>query len=235
MWREPEVVAHILSSFGYPRRKVELDSSNIAESLKKAVRQYGSIKPRILLDTVTIFDGIQAYNLTTLAKPFGRGILDVVPAPITSPAAVFNEFEYYRLRQPPYVDMAELVTDRMYYKEIGLLTGTDFDWEWDQVRTILLVRPIPSRTFTASYLYNNPPSKLEDVIEADQDWIVDYTQALCEKILGRVRGKFSGVPGNDLPVTTDHESLLAEATASLAKLEEDLKATVGDWVPPVRG
>lgn len=234
-WKTSEVSSYILAQLGYPRRKVELNPSNISEALKRAVRKYGSIKPVIKRDVVSVLSGVQAYNLEALGKPYGKGILTVHPEPVTSPSAVFSEFEYYRMRQPPYVDMGEMVLDQMYYNEIGLVTGTDFDWEWIQDQTMLLIKPSPTRSHGLAYEYNSSPSTIETVPLTDQGWVVDYTLALVKEMLGRIRGKFKGVPGNELPVDTDADELLSEGREERTELVEALNGKRGDWTPPIKG
>jgi len=237
-WTDAEVTSFVFAMLGAPQRKVELNPINITEALKVAVRTYASIKPIFRKGSVVINGGVQKYDFIALAKPYGKGLTNIYVQPITSPAAVFNEFEYYRLRQPPYVDMSELLTDRMYYKEIGNLTGTNFDWEWTQsgsTMAILLVSPIPTRTFTAAYDYNLSPSTMAEIPEYDQQWVANYALALCKEILGRVRGKYQGVPGNDLPVTTDWQELLNEGREAQKDLLDTIKGTAGAWATPIVG
>lgn len=234
-WTSAEVRKFIRHMLGEPRRKVELDQAQISAALKRAVAYYSAKKPIIRKDFINVQQGVQAYDLEALGKNVGKGILNVYQEPITSPSAVFTEFEYYRLRQPPYVDMSELISDRLYYKEVGILTGTDFDWEFDWHTKKILVKPIPTRSFTLAYDYDHSPVTIEEVRLNDQGWVVDYTLALCKEMLARIRGKFQGVPGNDLPVDTDASDLLSEGLEAQSNLKEKLMESRGDWTPPILG
>lgn len=243
-WTTAEVCKYIKSRLGFPKRAVELDASNYEEALQRALRQLSSYKPALRYQSFNIIQGQQRYNLNPVSAsdpdgldlPFGKGIVRVYDQPIVSPQAVFNEFEYYRLRQPPYVDMGELLIDQMYYKEIGILTGTQFDWEWDQATGILLITPVPTRSRAASYQYNSELTKIEDANPADQGWIADYALAICKEMLGRVRGKFQGVPGTELPLEMDHADLLSEASAEQERLLESLQLkSKASWTPPIKG
>jgi hypothetical protein len=215
---------------------VELDKVHYAMALKRAVARVSAYRPCFKMQQFTITTGRQAYNLKTMALPYGKGLTRVFDSPIIQPQAVFNEFEYYRLRQPPYVDMSELLIDNIYYKEIGLLTGTQFDWEWDRDSATLLVTPIPTRTRPGVYEYNADAKNIEDLLVSDQDWAVDYTLAICKEELGRVRGKFQGVPGHELPITTDWQELLREGLDDQKRLDDELQAKArANWTPPLKG
>lgn len=235
-WTTAEVSKYVKARLGYPKRNVELAKCSIEEFLQRAIRQVSTWRPILRHGSFIIAEGIQGYNFTTLGKEFGKGLTDVYDEPITNPSAVFSEFEYYRLRQPPYVDMGELLMDQMYYKEIGHLTGTNFDWQWDQPTTTLLITPKPTRTRGGAYVYNAEVSKIDELPGVDQGWVAEYTLALAKEALGRIRGKFQGVPGNDLPVETDWAELLSEGLEAQERLLEGLKEKgKGAWVPPIKG
>lgn len=234
-WTSQEAQKFIMSKLGAPYRVVELSQDQLQEALKRSVRQLASVKPIFKYSTFNILSGVQGYNLTTLNKPFGSGITDLWDQPLTSPAGEFNEFEYYRLRQPPYVDMGEMLIDKIYYKEISMLTGTQFDWHWDPDTTTILITPTPIRSRPASYQYNAGANLIEEVRPSDQGWVVDYALAIAKEMLARVRGKFQGVPGNELPVNTDWSELLREGLEKQDALVESLVNNRGSWTPPIKG
>ena len=60
------------------------------------------------------------------------------------------------------------------------------------------------------------------------------TLKLLKETLGRIRGKYRGVAGNDLPVETDWSELLSEGIEEQSKLEETINNR-GDWVAPLVG
>lgn len=234
-WTTQQTIDYIKSQLGAPYRNVELKPENYMAVIKRALEQYAQAKPTLRTSFIYVQNGQNGYNLKDMGKPYGRGLLRGFQMPITSPAAVFTEYEYYRLRQPPYVDMSELVLDQMYYKEIGILTGTAFDWEWIQESTMVLFTPIPNRTFTFAYEYAADPDKIEDLAPTGQSWCVDFALALSKEILGRIRGKFKGVPGNDMNAELDWSELLSESAAACEKKVEDLYKYRGDWTPPIKG
>jgi len=234
-WTNSEIQQYVLAQLGFPKRSIELDNQNIKQAIKRAVGFYGSKKPILKKSFIEVLSGQQAYNFTTLGKPFGKGVVTVYPEPIHRTAGTYSEWEYYRLRVPPYVDMGEVVADKMYFKDIAYVTGTDWDWEWIQHQTTLLLTPTPTRSFTLAYDYNASPDKISDVPLGDQGWVVDYTLALCKEMLGRVRNKYQGVPGNELPVSTDGNDLLNEGRDDQQRLREWLWSTRGDWTPPIKG
>lgn len=235
-WTTPEAVKYIRSRLGFPKRAVELDKIQIEAAIARAVSQLTAYVPVFKFGSFTVQAGVQGYDFTALSKPYGKGLTRLFDSPITSPQSVFNEFEYYRLRQPPYVDMAELLIDKMYYKEIGLLTGTEFDWEWDPNSKKVLLTPSPTRTRTVAYEYNSDLSQLEELKPVDQNWVLDYSLAISKEMLARVRGKFQGVPGHDLPLNMDHADLLSESKEEIARLDEELqKKARASWTPTLKG
>lgn len=247
-WTTAEVTKYIKTRLGFPLRAVELDKWNFEEAIQRALRQVTTWKPVFKLQSFTIAEGQQKYNLATpnqpnvgdnldgLSLPYGKGLTRLFDSPIVQPQAVFSEFEYYRLRQPPYVDMGELLIDNMYYKEIGLLTGTHFDWEWVPDHTSIMITPRPTRTRPAVYEYNAEVSSIDELPGADQGWVADYALALAKEMLGRVRGKFQGVPGTELGLNLDWAELLQEGLEAQANLLEALQEkSRAAWTPPIKG
>lgn len=247
-WTTPEVCRHIKARLGFPKRAVELDKINYNEAIKRAVRAITTYKPVFKFGSFTITQGKQKYNLATpnspnpgdnpdgLSLPYGKGLTRLFDSPIIQPQAVFNEFEYYRLRQPPYVDMGELLIDNIYYKEIGLLTGTHFDWEWIPDRTSIMLTPVPTRTRPGAYEYNDEAASIDELAPADQGWAVDYALAIAKEMLGRVRIKFQGVAGNELPLEMDGASLLSEGLEAQSNMLEGLQLKArASWTPPIKG
>lgn len=237
-WTTAEVMKYVKTRLGYPKRAVEIDKCNLLVALQRAIRQLATYKPVFKLQSFTIAEGQQKYDLspTGLDLPYGKGLTRLFDSPIIQPQAVYNEFEYYRLRQPPYVDMGELLMDNIYYKEIGLLTGTAFDWEWVPDHLCLMITPIPTRTRPAVYEYNATVTSIDELSAADQGWVADYTLALAKEMLGRVRGKFQGVPGTELALNMDHSELLSEAQAEQERLLEGLHLKArASWTPPITG
>lgn len=235
-WTSEEVSKFVKSKLGAPKRRVELDHTNINEALQRAVRQMSTVKPLYKFGSMVINKGQQKYDFVVLSLPFGKGITNFYVEPITSPSqGYFSEFEWWRLRHPPYISAGEIVLDQIYFKELGLITGTEFDWEWDRDTNVLLVTPTPNRTSKAAYIYNASPDRIEDLRPSDQGWVVDFTVAICKEMLGRVRNKFQGVPGNDLPVDTDGADLLSEGLGEQEALKGALQEGRGDWTPPIIG
>jgi len=234
-WDDAAVRTYVLAQLGHPRRKVEVDELQVDQAIKRAVGYYGSKKPVIKNSFINIVNGQQGYNLETLGKPYGAGLIAVYFEPIESPQRVFNEFEYYRLRQPPYVELSEIASDTLYYGTANYLTGTDLDWSWHQDITTLLIKPAPNRSMKVAYDYAELPDSIENVPLYDQGWVVDYSLALVKEMLGRVRNKFQGVPGNELPIETDGADLISEGKEEQEALKEGLAATIGDRIPPIRG
>ncbi len=233
-WTTADVSTYIISRLGGPKRIVELDATNITEATKRAVGMYGSSKPLFKFSYINVLVGVQSYDLSSLSKPYGRGLVEVFPEPISTPTADFTVFEHWRLRAPTY-NMSDIVLDKMYYDEIRRVTGTEFDWHWEQDGTQLLITPSPTRTFNLGYKYSISPADITEVPLADQGWVADFALAISKEMLGRVRVKFQGVAGNELSVDTDGSDLLSEAQSEQEALKESLKTKSGDRVAPIRG
>jgi len=244
-WSDAEVRKYVLSSLGHPKRKVELDHSNINEALQRAIRFFSSKMPVYRFDFVDIISGKQDYDFKVLSKPYGKGLTRVFQEPVTKPSAAFSEFNAFY----PYYwssrgascsrgytyQYSDLVLERMYYDELAMTSGSDFDWEWFQDRALLLVKPEPNRSFRLGYEYNYTPKKITEIPDTYQGWVADYTLALAKQMLSMVRRKFQGVPGNDLPVETDGSDLMGEGKEEAEALKESLWNSRGDRTPPVIG
>lgn len=220
---------------GYPTRRVELEQAQIDSVLLKAVSKYAQGMPCIKRSWIQGAVGRQSYNFTTLSKPYGKGVIAVYPEPIHSPQSPFNEFDYWRMRQPAHIEAGDLLNDKLYFKQLQQLTGTEFDWEWDQGSATLLITPSPTRALRLAYEYEDDPTEITDIPVTGHDWVADYALALCKQIVGRVRNKFQGVPGNELSIQTDGAELISEGQQEQEKLEQKLEERRGDWTPPIRG
>ena len=236
-WTEKQLKDYITRSLGGDYRAVELHENAFKDALKRAVGKLSTKAGSIKKGSFNVVEGQQKYDFSSsgLDKAHGRGILDVTLEPLVSPSDVFSEAEYFRIRQPPYIEAGELVADRLYYKTLAIVTGSDFDWWWDQASETLMLTPSPTRTVTGAYTYISSFTDITEVPEGRQGWVVDYTFALCKQIVGRVRSKFGGdIPGNELSVSLDGADLITEGREDQEKLDESLKK-VPYWNPPVRG
>lgn len=231
-----KVISHIKSMLGFPKRAIELDKSNYEAAVHRALTKLSSTKPLFKIQSFNILAGSQAYDLSEggLDLPYGRGVTDVQRAPLETPYTEFNVFQWWRMRTPPHIEAGDIVMDTIYQNEVANVTGTRFDWMWYPDTKIILLTPTPVDSRLGAYEYNAIPSDITEVGPADKGWVVDYALALTKEMLGRVRGKFKGIPGTEISVDTDASELLSEAQQEKEALEEKLGKNQA-WVTPIKG
>jgi hypothetical protein len=107
---------------------------------------------------------------------------------------------------------------------LGRMFGSEYTFTWNTTSHTLFIhrRPKSNRiVFMHCYVY-----RLETELFADQyvlPWLEDYTLAMCKMMLGEGRGKFASIAGPQGGTTLNGESLKAEGTADVERLEEDLR------------
>lgn len=242
-WTNATAKAHIKRMLGGSYRAVELKDTDGADddylgAIGMALAKLNSKIPNFKRGSFSVVESQNKYDFSAggLNKSYGRGVVEVTLEPLISPNDVFSEAEYFRVRQPPYIAAGDLVADKIYYKELGIIVGTDFDWKWFQAEEILMISPTPTRSCGASYIYRDSFETIEDVPGSRQSWVVDYSLALCKQIVGEVRGKFGGqIPGNELSVEVNGSDLKQEGRDEAESLLESLSKSRGHWTPPIKG
>lgn len=215
--------------------EVELNDDQIDAAINQALGIYGTYKPIEKWATIDVIASQQKYDIP--AGSFGRGIIEVyTPDKLRQPVSLdqFDVFKYHV--QYPNLSPGDFMMERVWWKAIRATAGSEEDWQVQNHHdgsASIYINPIPSEGFTLTYIYVVDPT-LAEVPPTDDDWIQDYTLAICKEILGRIRSKFKGVQGAEQAIDMDGEELRQEGSSERETMEEYLTGR-GQVVGPIRG
>lgn len=231
---ETSIIKYVRLSLGAPVIEVELVDDQIKELIAQALDIYGSGKPVEVLATTPVVPPGQKYTLS--AGQYGRGIIEVFrPDLLRQPIGLdqFDVFKYHTLL--PNLDPGDFYAERIWWQEVRRSAGSDDDWYVDEKldgTADIYITPIPSEAYVLSFIFVRDPT-LAEVPIVDDDWVRDYSLALCKRTLGYIRSKYKSVQGAEQTIEMDGDTLRQEAKEEIALLEEYL-AKRGQVIAPIR-
>jgi hypothetical protein len=125
---------------------------------------------------------------------------------------------------PIYGRAGEWVLYKQYEQMYNRLASQLGGWEWVDGYCNIKLYPTPCRCNTVIVHYLQKLPDFKRVTTALVEGAFYHTM----EILGRVRGKFTNIPGPSGGVQMDGQQLLQEAKEGLAKWREDLIYKWGD-------
>jgi hypothetical protein len=114
---------------------------------------------------------------------------------------------------------------------VGRMFGSFIEFKWNPTtkKLTLLQRPrTEEELLLFAYNYRPDEQLLSDYLA--QQWIRDYTLAVCKTMLGEARSKFATIAGPGGGSTLNGDALKAEGYAEIDKLETDIQLQVGGGV-----
>jgi hypothetical protein len=228
---QASINSHVLTMLGSPVVSVELTIPQIENITTNVLSKYGDHRPIVKYGQLPVLESVQQYTLTT----FGRGILNIFredPLRMTVELSEFDIFRYNQfqsLRTQP----ADYYEQRLWRDEVKRAVGADEDWDFDPQTGILSISPMPTQSYSLVYAYLIDPI-LTEVPGADDDLIRNLVLARCKQVLGRIRNKFSGIPGVENAISLDGATLLEEGKTEEKDILTEL-ADSGSRIPPIRG
>lgn len=118
------------------------------------------------------------------------------------------------------------ITQLMQMQEtVANIFGAEFEWEF--LNGKLIISPIPAADRMLAYDYVKAMTSIEELKDGtrDLDLVVQYAKAEAKAIVGRVRRKYSEMPGADAAISLDGDILLEEAATEKEKLNELIRET----------
>jgi hypothetical protein len=217
---------YVLNMLGYPSVTVELTSSNFTTAINETLSVYNRWCARELPGAVSLVSGQYAYPLPGVSS---RGVTDVTF--VRKDQLALTAFPFFGREFPiwPQIQFDEFVLAQSHWETVRRMASVDPDWEWQvQNSTLYITLGGPSGSqdpslYDVHYRYRQDVS-LTQVPLSHHSWFRRYCLAVCKEILGRARGKWSGTvpsPGGNL--TLDAASLLEEARAERASLDEEIR------------
>ena len=229
-----EFLAYIRSKLGEPKIRVELANSIMQANLSDAINFYreyaaqnGSFRSYL---TVDIFPGTVEYTLPNniiQVVRVGRGphanssawVLATMSGAMASDALALKSF-----------DMVSYTMLNHWLNTLRIITRSPFRVLYNNNRKLLRIVPNPrneERIFLEVYAEEDYKYLL------NEQFIREYTLALCKISLGEIRQKFENLPGFGGNVTLNGADLVTDGKDEKKILEDDLIISFKYSRPPL--
>ena len=233
---EQSIITYTRRMLGEPVIEVELTDEQIKEFIAMALDVYGNYKPIEKINQFSVIAEQQKYILT--ASQVGRGIIEVFKKDMLRQPISLEQFDVFKYHTHlPNLDPGDFYQERVWWQEVRRSAGTDDDWTFELDPTtgggVLYISPIPSESYQGTYIYVDNPS-LGEVPKTDDQWVKDYSLAMCKEVLGEIRRKFDGVDGQESALRMNGSALVSEGSQKRKELEEYLIHR-GQFTTPIRG
>lgn len=232
-----DIKTYIRSMLGFPAVAVELTGSHYTTIMEEALTLYSQHIPVERVMRLNYTPTRQVYQLPQLPLngPFDVKFVRKVVTPMISDP-IFGR-EYLRANEP---DLGTMMIGNAYMEMAMRVLNSEPDWRWlhDSKELYINIGPGISAQvyggFDVSVRYF-APSSMDKIKEDHHRWFKRYCLSQAKKILGQIRGKFSGnVPAPGGPLLLNFESLASEGAQEEAMLSEELRS-MAPHVPPVLG
>lgn len=213
----------IMMSLGAPVVKVELTESQVDSSIDSAIKIFSAWAPWEHIGGFTTIPGEAEYDLSKIIPGFIE-VRDVLYSPSQAEAILqgfFSDFNFdnrhFFWYHSTYATMADYsilnAYNEMYLRTIGN------EGQWTTYGNKLVLSPTPDKSIKVAIRFTAFP---EDNDVRRDEWIRQYALAECKIILGRIRSKYSSLPGPRGDLSMDGDSLVSEGREEQAQLRERL-------------
>jgi len=228
-----EYVTRQLGQDGSAGVKVELTPPMIDDCIAQALRIYNRYCARRVVGSLTITAGTHVYDLDDLSLAYGKGVVDVVPKPLMNPNRFdLDIFNPYAVVQAP-MGIGGLASDIEQLRLARQVTGSEFDWMFDENDGALYITASTNITQVAyTYLVDRTVGQVR---VDDEDWFLRFVTVLAKYPLGRMRKKYGTVRGSEHELQLDGDSLLSEHADEKDPLIQELRNRTGEIGVPIRG
>lgn len=249
--REPlreQIADYVLLSLGAPRLKVELDKQQLSLCVDEALRRFEEYAPSSAFEYYYFqtTPGVSRYEMpcdvglvrgvywnTNEACNRADAMGGAFPIRFGDGmgADTYGFFSGFTPQAPVWGRMGEWTVMKSYQEMYSRMTSSEGSWTWGPENVIILF-PNPAISSWVIVHYLQRMREWDEVFS----WMQDYALAHAKEILGRVRSKFSTLPGPGGGASLDGQQLLSEAKDEKEKLREDLYATYAvDHMVPIVG
>ena len=119
-----------------------------------------------------------------------------------------------------------------YRETLNRIAATDIQFIWrPTTHKLKLLRKMRAKEIVLLHVYLERPDDQLLVDPYLKSWLRDYALAMCKKMIGEARSKFSTLPGAQGGVSLNGETMKADANADIEKLEQELKLYIGGSSP----
>lgn len=237
-----QIKDYVLLKLGAPVIKIELDDQQLNAAVDFALQVFEDYAPREYYNYYT-FRTTPGKSVYTLPNDIGlvRNVFyreqpglffngsdlgGVLPIEYYSPGGSYASMQGGLMdpNQPIYGRMGEWVLYKGYEQMYARLSSQIGGWEWVDGFCNIKLYPTPCRCSTVIVHYLQKKPDFKQVTQAMQEG------ALChaKEMLGRIRSKYTNIPGPDGGVQLDGFQLIQEAREDQEKWEERLIYRFGD-------
>lgn len=236
--QKQEIFDYVYAMLGGGMVDVELDPIHYQAALDKALSRYRQRSSHSVEESYMFLPFIIDQNEYTLPKEVieVRQIFRRSIGSRTGNGAGGTLFEPFNLA---YTNTYLLASSNMggiatydifsqYQELIGRMFGSFIEFKWNSPtkKLTILQRPRAEGETVMLWCYNYRPDSqlLQDYLA--QQWIKDYTLAVCKFMLGEARSKFTSIAGPQGGSSLNGDSLKTEAQAEIEKLDQELATSV---------
>lgn len=246
LWPLKNINEEVAIALGVSGVEVELTEQDIERAVRTALRLYNRSRPgqrktaitlsanqkKYLLDPATDeFKGIQGVlTVEHVRSRITDGIDPFDPLSVIGPGGIHTGIDTF----------ADYDQKLQYIEQARRIASSEFEWtfQWEpdpadsNILKPYLYADIPATlpadtSLLYSFHYRPDGSEitgLQNIPDGDTDWFIDYVTAFAKTILGRIRGKFKGIPGPDgSDLSVDYDDLMTEGREDLKELTEEIK------------
>jgi hypothetical protein len=233
---EETIRAYMLGSLGYPTVKVELTDFNIKQSIDEAVT-FMTYHAPLWTNQFLVFDASAGCNMYELPQHVLNNLEYVVyKKSLLSIQAQSNtlEFDFFiKYFQDNFLfsdfSVGEFYMLQSHMEQIRKILSQEGTWDVIDNKYLQL-QPFPATT-------PDPVIVIYRAISSDtihpmyRNWIQRYATAKAMTILGRVRGKYSSLPGPGGGAVLDGKELREEGKTEMDELRQELLTELEEPVP----
>jgi len=212
---------------------VELDPEHYELAIDKALEKFRQRSENAVEEK--FYDLQLEVDVATYTLP--EEIIDIKDIYQRSTGGVFNQGVEFEPFGAQYINtyLGPLASGRggslatyeilqQHLELIGKMFGYEFQYTWNRTKHQLFLHRRP-RSEVVVYLHAYAYREESDLF-ADHyalPWLKEYALAMSKFMLGEARGKFATVAGPQGGTTLNGDQLKADATETMAQLEEDIK------------
>ncbi len=213
-----ELKTVLLASLGSGRVDVELDPAHVDAAIFMTLLNfslYAPVKQNIYL---TSEDGQTKFDLSFLPKDT---VLIDVKKTKTQTAFILDPPSYDTLIENRGYDIVDVAIIQNYINTVNKTLGREFQWRFEYP-FLYLNKPLSSGEII-QVDYIKPYQAVDEVPVKYLPAFIKYAKAELKEILGRIRGKYKGMPGPEGSIEMDYSELLSEAQAEKEEAIEQVK------------
>jgi len=214
--------------------RVELKDEHIDAAAMEALRVYSRYRPLRRFVPVELVEGVVEYSMDY--DVLGIYKMDFVHRQVS--LAVVEDIFHRRYYEPIH-DMDQYITYLQYIDTLKRVLSIEPEWHFERSLKegappkLYIHAPNQANTILALAvcIVKRP---LHHVPYLHEDWIQRYALAFCKEVLGRVRGKWQGVPSPSGGQGLDASTLLSESAQEMQQLDQEIRGWQTD-TPPLWG